>query len=204
MKIFDLTLLIDKDALVYPKNPKVSIKRDATIPKSSTNSSIITMGSHTGTHVDTKLHIKNNGESAEKLPLKSFYGAARVLDLTKAGKEIYAKHLRKFKIKKGEIILLKTENSIKQYKTFRKDFAHLKYDAAKYLVSKKIKTLGFDYLSVKKFGGDHEVHNILINNLTLFEGLLFKNIKPGKYLFVGLPLKIKADAAPARAVLIKQ
>ena len=110
------------------------------------------------------------------------------------------KNLRKHK----EIILLKTLNSKKQYKTFRKDFAHLKIDAAKYLVEKKVKTLGIDYLSVKKFHADHEVHEILINNLTLFEGLYLKNVVPRKYLFIGLPLKVKCDGAPARAILIEE
>lgn len=203
MKIFDISLTIEKGMLSYPKNPRPQIKSYNRIPKNRTNSSLIIMGSHTGTHVDTKLHIKNNGTKADKLPLSSFYGPARVLDLTKAGKEIQAKHLKKFKIKKGEIILLKTENSIKSNNKFRKDFAHLKLDAGRYLVNKKIKTLGFDYLSVKKFGGAHEVHEILINHLTLFEGLLLKNIEPGKYLFIGLPLKIKTDGSPARAILIK-
>jgi arylformamidase len=38
-------------------------------------------------------------------------------------------------------------------------------DAAEYMVNRSVKTLGFDYLSVKKFGGDREVHGMLISHL---------------------------------------
>ena len=76
-------------------------------------------------------------------------------------------------------------------------------DAAKYLVDCGVKTLGFDYLSVKKFGGDDEVHRLLIDNLTLFEGLNLSEIAEGEYTFLGLPLRIDIDGAPARVLLIK-
>ena len=92
---------------------------------------------------------------------------------------------------------------MKQYHTFRKDFAHLAEDGARYLISKGIKTLGIDYLSVKKFNADDIVHTLIIENMTLFEGLYLKGISAGTYTFVGLPLKIKCDGGPARAILIK-
>jgi kynurenine formamidase len=40
-----------------------------------------------------------------------------------------------------------------------------------------VKTLGFDYLSVKKFGSDYDVHKVLIDNLTLFEGLNLSQVR---------------------------
>ena len=48
-----------------------------------------------------------------------------------------------------------------------------------------------------------EVHELLINNLTLFEGLNLSEVSAGEYLFVGLPLRIVCDGAPARAILIE-
>jgi arylformamidase len=139
----------------------------------------------------------------ESLPVESFYGKCRVLDLTTVEKEIHKKDLTDYLIKKGDIILLKTRNSIIGYKQFRKDFIHLKMDAAKHLVTVGIRTLGFDYLSVKKFGGDEEVHKLLIDNLTLFEGLNLTEVSEGEYLFLGLPLRIDCDGAPARVILLK-
>jgi len=203
MKIIDISMEIKENMLTYPNNPKPMIKRYATIPTNRTNESIISIGSHSGTHIDSRLHIKNWGDASDELPLDSFYGESRILDLTDVGNEIHREHLESFDIKAGEIILLKTENSRHQYNKFRRNFAHLKYDGAKHLLRKKIKTLGVDYLSVKKFGGDAEVHEILINNLTLFEGLYLKDVEAGSYIFIGLPLKIKCDGAPARVILVK-
>jgi arylformamidase len=75
-------------------------------------------------------------------------------------------------------------------------------DAAKQLVNSGVKTLGFDYLSVKKYGTDDDVHSLLINNLTLFEGLNLSEVSEGEYIFAGLPLRIDCDGAPARVILI--
>lgn len=100
-------------------------------------------------------------------------------------------------------MLLKTKNSLRGYEKFRKDYVHLKLDAAKYLVEAEVKTLGFDYLSVKKYEKDDEVHEILINNLTLFEGLNLAKVAEGKYTFLGLPLRIDCDGAPARVILVE-
>jgi arylformamidase len=80
--------------------------------------------------VDTKRHIRNESEGSQSLPLDSFYGECKVLDLTHVEKEIHKKDLQKFAIEKGDIILLKTKNSILGYKEFRKDFVHIKLDAA--------------------------------------------------------------------------
>jgi arylformamidase len=204
MKIYDISLKISEDMIIYPGNPVPSIKPYAEISKDRVKESIIVLGSHTGTHVDSKSHIIIGGEEADKIPLDSLYGMCKVFDLTHINNEIHDIDLKEFEIEKGDIILLKTRNSLLGYKKFRKDFIHLKLDAAKYLVEANVKTLGFDYLSVKKFGGDPKVHELLINNLTLFEGLNLSDINGGKYFFMGLPLNISCDGAPARAIIIEK
>ena len=189
--------------VVYPGNPMPEILQYSSIPINKTNESIISVGSHTGTHVDTKRHIRNESEGSESLPLDSFYGDCKVLDLTNFEKEIHKEDLENFAIKRGDIILLKTKNSILGYGEFRKDFVYLNLEAATYIVKLGVKTLGFDYLSVKKFGSDDKVHKVLIDNLTLFEGLNLRQVPEGEYVFAGLPLKIACDGAPARVILIK-
>jgi len=203
VKFYDISLLINEDIILYPGSPKISITPHATIPKDTTNESLITFGSHTGTHIDSPLHINKNGKDASQIDISSFYGQCRVLDLTRVNLEIHREDLEVFNLKSDEIVLLRTQNSIKGYKEFREDFIHVKLDAAQYLIECGIKTLGVDHLSVKKFGGDDEVHELLINNLTLFEGLNLSEVSAGEYLFVGLPLRIVCDGAPARAILIK-
>ncbi|MCL5114979.1 MAG: cyclase family protein, partial [Candidatus Marsarchaeota archaeon] len=154
MHVYDISMEVKEGMLTYPGNPAVKIRSRLKIPKSVNNVSEISMGSHTGTHVDSELHIKNDGKGADMLPLNGFYGPARVLDVTKAGSSIGRKELSRFGVRRGEIILIKSSNSTKQYKRFRKDYAHISVDGARYLTERRVKTLGVDYLSVKRFGGD--------------------------------------------------
>lgn len=202
LRFFDLSLPINANTIVYPGNPKPKITKYSSIPENKTNESMICLGSHTGSHVDTMKHIDNLGEGSAKLSLDSFYGYCKVFDLTNIKNEIHRNDLEKFQINTGDIILLKTKNSLGGYSEFREDYVHVKLDAAKYLVEKKVKTLGFDYLSVKKFHADDEVHRILIENLTLYEGLNLFEVPEGEYVFIGFPLRIDSDAAPARVVLL--
>ena len=138
-----------------------------------------------------------------EIPLDNFYGKCKVFDLTHIELEIHREDLEEFDIEKGDIIILKTKNS-NHYDKFNKDFIHIKMDAAEYLVHKEVKTLCCDYLSVKKFGGDDNVHELIINNMTLFEGLDLSNVPQGEYTFVGLPIRVEADGAPARVLLIEE
>lgn len=204
VRFFDVTLPIDERMITYPSNPSPSIQRYSSIPRNAVNESLITIGSHAGTHVDSMLHIKNNAEGVDALSTNSFYGKCKVLDLTFVNKEIHQKDLEDFKIGKGDIILLKTRNSELGFGKFRSDYVHVKLDAAEYLVKAGVKTLGFDYLSVKKFREDREVHQILISNLTLFEGLNLADVPSGEYTFIGLPLRIKCDGSPARVILVEE
>ena len=202
-RFFDVSIPIREGMIVYPGNPIPSIRRYARIPKNVTNESVVTFGCHTGSHVDSSLHISNEGTGVEALPLDSFFGKCKVLDLTYVEKEVHKQDLTGKEIGKRLILLIKTKNSLSGYMDFNKDFVHIKMDAAKYLVEIGVKTLGFDYLSVKKFGGDDDVHELLINNLTLFEGLDLSKVPEGEYTFLGLPLRMNTDGAPARVILVE-
>lgn len=225
MKIHDISLYLEEGMIIYPDDPEFKIERIKKIPRmseirrisehdqkskvfdNSVNVSKLNFGAHTGTHIDSKLHIKNKASGVDKIPLEKFYGKCRVLDLTKVkfGEGIKPEHLRNFKINRNDIVLLKTRNSSTGYKKFRMDFIYLSEEGAEYLVKKKIKTVGIDYLSIEKFHARYcAAHQVLLNKgIPIFEGLDLSKVKPGIYLFIGLPLKIKdCDGAPARAILI--
>ena len=207
MKIFDISLTIKDGMVVYPGNPLTSVKQIKKMPEASSNLSLITMGSHNGTHVDASKHVDNNGKGIDVINIDSLIGKAEVLDLTHVDFEIKKSDFNKVKINKGDIILLKTRNSLESSKVFNERFVHLSLEAADHLVSKGIKAIGIDYLSVQKFhSGNQDVHSAFLkNNILIIEGLSLKNIKSGNYEFVCLPLKIKdCDGAPARAILIKK
>jgi arylformamidase len=203
MILHDVSLPISENMIVFPGNPKPKMTQYSTIPTNVTNETLICIGSHTGAHVDTKRHIRKDGEGSEKLPLESFYGQCKVLDLSGVESEIHKSDLAGYGLKKGDIVLLKTKNSLIGYKEFRTDYVHVKMDAAQFLIEVGVKTLGFDYLSVKKFGADDDVHSLLIENLTLFEGLDLSMVSEGEYIFSGFSLRIDCDGSPARVILIE-
>ena len=204
MKIIDISMEIRPDMIVYPGNPTPRIEQYQTVEEAGVNESTLILGSHTGTHVDCRLHIETGGGSVADLPLETLYGPCVVLDMTGYGQKITSDHLREQDIPEGMIVLLKTENSLKGYDHFREDYAHLSEDGATYLVERKVKTLGVDYLSVEPFQNGDSNHDILINAMTVFEGLDLRGVPAGRYTFAGLPLRIETDGAPSRAILIQE
>ena len=194
--------------IAYPGNPRTEIKAVSRIPKASSNVSRITLGSHAGTHVDARKHVETGADGVDAIPLTRLYGKSRVLDVQAVdfGEGIRPEHLKKAKIRRGDIVLLKTKNSSTGYGTFRKDFVYLTEEGAAWLAKKGVRTVGIDYLSVQKFRtGYCAAHCVLLKKgIPIFEGLDLSKVRPGSYLFAGLPLKIKGcDGAPARVILIE-
>lgn len=204
MRIIDISMEIHPEMIVYPGNPEPRIEQYKQVEQDGMNESLLTLGSHTGTHVDSRSHLEAGGESAAELELHSFYGPCVVLDLTDAGREIGPEHLAREDIPEGSIVLLKTENSLKGYGSFREDYAHLTAEGAAHLIGLGVRTVGVDYLSVEPYDEDGGVHDILVGAVTVFEGLDLREAHAGRYTFVGLPLKVEADGAPARAILVSQ
>ena len=192
MKIYDLSPEISEKMVVYKNKPrnKPKIKVIRTIKKGDiANESVFVLYAHTGSHVDAPYHFLNEGITIEKLSLDKFMGKAIVLDLTKIKNGIKKSHLEnsKLKIQKNTIVLLKTKN--KSDKTYNYNFTFLEKTGSVYLVSKKVKAVGLDSLSIERSQPDYDTHKILlINKIPIFEGFL--NIKKG-------------DASPIRAILIK-
>ena len=56
-QFFDVSLPITEEMVIYPGKPGPSIKRYSSVPRDKVNESILTMGSHTGTHVESRLHL---------------------------------------------------------------------------------------------------------------------------------------------------
>lgn len=166
----------------------------------------ITIDSHAGTHIDAPAHFLANGDSIDQIPLGNFMGNATVLDLTAVESAITGDHLAQQPIEKDTIILLKTSNSdYPESAPFFTDFIYLAESGANYLVEKKVKAVGIDYLGIERNQPDHATHQLLMMaNIPIIEGLRLHNVAADHYFFIALPLKITgAEAAPARAILLK-
>ncbi len=202
-KVYDISLPLYQGMVVYPNNTEF---RARPIHSKTSLSSEITMGSHAGTHVDAPKHVLPKGGGVDTLDIQSLIGECRVLDMTHVTKAVTVKDLQNLRIQKGERILVKTKNSKRGFRNFYNNYVYLDGEAAEYLAAKKIRLFGIDYLSVKQKGSpDNRPHTALLKKkIPIFEGLDLSKIKPGKYFFIGLPLRMKGlDGAPARAVLVK-
>lgn len=202
-KIIDITKTISGDMVIYPNDPAVKIEE---IKKHNVTLTKISIGSHTGTHLDMPKHMLKNGKSLDFLNLNNVIGECVVLDFTNINKKISIEDIKnKIKNKKinfENIVLIKTKNSFD--KKFNKNSVYLTEDAVKYIIYKKIKTIGVDSLSIDKFNSNCTNHHLLLKkNIVIFENLDLSKVEEGRYFFIGLPLKIKnSDGAPARAVLL--
>jgi len=203
----DISLTLKSNMVHWPNDPPFSIERVRDMDKDdAVNLSKIMMGAHSGTHVDAPVHFIKGGKGVDQISIDSLIGPARIVEIADAA-TIKEKELAGHGIKKGERILLRTRNSRSKilYKdVFAEDFVYMEKDAAELLLTRGIKTLGVDYLSVggyKKDGPD--IHRILLGaGILIIEGLDLTEVLPGSYDMICLPMKILgSDGAPARVIV---
>jgi arylformamidase len=204
MKIYDVTVPLAKELVVYPGDPHVKIIRRTKLNEddSKYNSSRYSFSSHAGTHVDAPFHLIDGGNTVDKLPLELLMGRARVVEVT--APIIDEVVLEEFDFTVDARVLFKTRNSyLWSQKAFVKDYVYITPGAARSLVNDGIKVVGIDYLSVEKFDAEPETHRTLLSAGTvIIEGLDLRDVEPGDYELICLPLKVKeGDGAPARVVL---
>ena len=192
MKIIDISLPLNNQTPVYPGNVPLSVSIHHVMPEHATQLSSITMGSHTGTHIDAPAHAVAGAPTLDKIPLENFVGPCRVLDFSKSNVASVTKEMLQSKnIKKGERILLKTKNSLRGFKEFYDDYAYLSGDGADYLASLSVLIVGIDALSIKQRGSnDHRPHtSLLAESIPIIEGLNLALVEEGEYELFCLPLK---------------
>jgi arylformamidase len=163
----------------------------------------ITLGDHSGTHLDAPAHMLENGANLDSVSLSLLMGPALVADLRGVA-EIGVAELAELPLAGVERLLLKTDNSgLWQRADFCREFVALSAAGAEFLVSRGVRLVGIDYLSIERFGGDGAVHRILLGHeVLILEGLDLSAVTGGVYELVCLPLRIAGAAgAPARAVL---
>ena len=88
---------------------------------------------------------------------------------------------------------------------FETDYAALTPDAALWVVEHGVKLVGIDYFSIELFDSEGSTHRTLLgNDVIVIEALDLRNVEPGGYLLLCMPLKIeRGDGAPARVVLAR-
>ncbi len=202
----DVSVPLRSGMVHWPDNPPVRIERMLDMEcGDAANVSTLSLGSHTGTHMDAPIHFVPGGAGMDRMPLDATIGQARVIEIQDPV-SIKPDELDPHGIGRGERVLFKTQNSTRRWWTedFIEDFVYVSQEAARYLADRGVRTVGVDYLSVGGFWKDGvETHQALLGaGIWVIEGLDLSEIEPGEYELICLPLKVEdGDGAPARALL---
>jgi len=205
-RLFDISLPVMNGGVIYPGNPEIHIEPQQDMAKGgSSNVSLLSIGSHTGTHVDAPKHMIQDGAGVDAIPLDALIGPALLIAFDDDVMAVTEAYLRAQPLAGHERVLLKTRNSrFIRERDFHRDYTYLAPDGAEYLVSLGVRLVGIDYLSIEQFhSGHHRAHKTLLSRgVVIVEGLDLSDPPPGTYELYCLPVLLAGiDGAPARAVL---
>ncbi len=202
----DISVPVHNGMVHWPGDPAFHIERALDQEKGDAATvSKMTLGVHTGTHMDAPLHFIRNARSIDQMPLDATVGRARVIQIDDP-KSIRREELLGHAISAGERVLFKTVNSGHVWNSdqFEENFVFIAQDGARYLAEQGVLCVGVDYLSVGGFREDGpETHHALLDaGIWIIEGLNLKDVGPGEYELACLPLKLMgSEGAPARAII---
>ena len=209
MAIYDLTHLMTPDMPVYPGKGQPEIRPAATIEKDGYREMSLRIDGHTGTHMDAPAHMLANGHVLNDFPVSRFMGKALVIRVPEGVTSLDEAFLNPYKEKIGQAEFILFNTGWSKYwgkKEYLHEFPVLTVEAARWLVSLKIKGIGLDTISVDPVESESwPVHHILFqNDLVIVENLVipdFPDATIGD--FMALPLRfVQSDGSPVRAVLI--
>ena len=153
MEIIDITRTVDPKMLKWPDDTKPPSQEFVTHTNNGDPATVSEwkMSSHTGTHMDARMHFIPSGWTMEALDLSRSVGPCRVVDLTHVEGHVGRADLEAAEVAGQVRLLLKTRNSngwLMQREEFEEGYSAISREAAEYLVEIGVETVGVDYLSV--------------------------------------------------------
>ena len=212
MKIHDISLTVTEKTVTW-ENTEQGFSKQWTSelgnPGESCNVSVLTTGTHTGTHLDAPLHFIPEGIRLEALDVNILVGPAQVIEIF-GRDQVTSADLEGAGITPGtERVLLKTDNTRLKRKdspVFDEGYVGLAPSGAQWLVSHGVRLVGIDYLSIGPHGPvNMQTHTIVLGaGMVVVETLVLDDIAPGKYTLIALPPKFQGlEGSPCRALLIE-
>ena len=212
MKIIDLTHTISQNMPVYPgtESPKLEVAN--TYEQHGFKETLLTMFSHTGTHMDAPAHLFAHRTNLDIFPPEQFVGRGLVIDCSdlQEGQRITMKYIDNVKEKANQAqFLLFHTGWDKQWGTnsYFGDYPYITEEVAEYIICSKKKGIGLDLIGLDPIWDENltmhqklfaETDIVIIENLTRLE-----EIGNELFIFCALPLKYEnSDGAPVRAIAI--
>ncbi|HUE88341.1 MAG TPA: cyclase family protein [Vicinamibacterales bacterium] len=225
MKLIDLSRDIYHRSPTLPNHPPVTVsafwthadKRVAEGVELSIATLFLTLGDHSGTHIDAPRHFDAgaDAETIDEMPLEKFFTEAVCLDLShkplKSDISVTdleaAEQAAGIEIKPGDTVFLHMgfNDRVGESPAYVTDFPGLTRESAEWLGHRGIGIFGVEALSPgRPFKKNFEVHIVCREmGFTHIEGLanLDKLVNQGRFRFIGFPLKIRGGTgSPIRAV----
>jgi arylformamidase len=173
MRLIDLSQPVFDGCPNCPAHPPVRVTAGATHEKEGWRLELLSLASHTGSHVDAPLHKLAGGASLSEMPLDRFVGDAFVVDLRDATPsmpitaDVLSRHLRERVT--DRIVLLATGWGERRQRTeewfYRSPF--LSTDGAQWLVERRVRGVGIDHYSIS---GAAEPNNARVHEILLGGG----------------------------------
>jgi len=225
LRLVDLSREIRHRGPTLPNHPPITVTsfwthdehREAEGVRLSIATLALTMGDHSGTHVDAPAHFDAapEAETIDAMPLERFFTEAVCLDLSHLplASDIEIADLEAAEaaagvaIRPGDTVLLHTGFNAKvgEGPAYLTDFPGLVKSSAEWLGDKKISMFGVEALSPgRPMKNNFEVHLVCRDlGFTHIEGLvnLDQLVGCGRFRFIGFPLRLKGGTgSPIRAV----
>jgi kynurenine formamidase len=201
MPIVDLTQTIVHHMQVFPGDDPAILEVTHTLENDGHANSRLSLNMHTGTHIDGPQHMIKHHRAMADMPMDDFIGTGCAIDISKY--EVFDDAgLIAQKAQGCTAVLFYT--GLGQFfgtPRYTPEAPYVGVEAAKQLVRMKIKLFGID-----AFGPDPSPylthHELFNNNILIAENLtnIDQLIDIPKFELIALPLKIKADSAPARII----
>lgn len=200
-KYIDLSQDIIDDMPIHPYDDQVKLYQDKFLDKDKYVNYRLEIGMHSGTHIDTPMHLTDRETYINEIPVDRFIGRGLLLDVRNESlikfKEYYSDLVRE-----DDIVLLYTGHSDRYgTKEYYAEQPLIDKDLANFFVEKSIKMLGMDLPSPDNY--PFEIHKLLFdNNILIIENLtnLSELIDVKDFDVIAFPLKIRAEASMARVV----
>jgi len=172
------------------------------------NLSLLSFGSHAGTHLDPPCHFLPDGVAVDGLDLDVLNGPCRVVATGPNVRAVSEAELSTVPAGTTRVVL-RTANSARwaHRLEFFEDYVGLTLDGARRLADRGARLIGIDSLSIETdlLGGFPVHRELLGRGIVILEGLLLDGVEPGSYELSCLPLPIRGgDGGPARAVLYRR
>lgn len=210
MHIIDLTHEITEGMPVYPGTEGPRLTAASTYERDGFKETLITMYTHTGTHMDPPAHVIAGATTLDRLPADRFVGTALVVDCLDVGEgqRMTMEHIERCGSAADDVDFLLFHTGWDRFwddGRYFGDYPCIDEAVATYLLDTHKKGIGLDTIGIDPIADETlTLHRMLFerSDMVIIENLT-NLAAPGSapFTFCALPLKLHdADGSPVRAI----